>query len=188
MKKKKLLTLGVAFMLVCAPILTGCEQTLENILIGVLTGFEKAPDPTIKEGKFNFSVTYEAGGEVQTISSVFVCEFEESGMSLGGWYIHWNSYIEDYDKYPFKENTHDIIVETNEDGTIYLELNLNSAYFMAEPGYSDVECQPHLFILYNEEAAERFGAYGDDSVEVLESYGVKLISYEYDAPLENIYE
>ena len=58
MKNKKLLTAGVALMLACAPVFAGCEQTLENVLIGVMTGFQKAPDPTIKEGRFNFSITY----------------------------------------------------------------------------------------------------------------------------------
>ena len=56
-------------------------------LLITLAGCGKAPDPTIKEGRFDFSVTYEMGGEVKTLSSVYVCEFEESGMLLDGWYI-----------------------------------------------------------------------------------------------------
>ena len=94
MKIKKLLA-SVALLAVLVPTFTACETTFENILIGVLTGFEKAPDPTIKEGNFDFSVTYEVDGELTTVSSVYVCAFEESGWGLDGWYIHWNEYIED---------------------------------------------------------------------------------------------
>ena len=192
MKNKKLFaTAGVALMLACAPVLGGCEQVLEDVIIGVLTGFEKAPDPTVKEGQFNFSVTYEVDGEVTTISSVYVCEFQESGMLMDGWYITWNAYVEDSEiEALFNDESYygGILISTNEYGKVYLDLSLYASYLMAEPGSEHREYKPSIFIQYNEETAEILNTYGESDPAILESYGVKLISYECDAPIENTYK
>ena len=188
--KKKWLAVSLACMLACVPMFAGCEQQLEDGLIFALNGFQKAPEPTVKEGRFDFSVTYEQGGEVKTISSVYVCKFKEAGLWLDGSYVEWESYIEDSEiaTLPPEYNENLIILETNEDGTIYLDLGLRSGYFMAEPGWKDVDIEPYIYISFNDEVVEEKGTYGTADVEVLESYGVKLISYEYAAPIENIYE
>ena len=179
-------------MLACAPVFAGCEQTLENVLIGVMTGFQKAPDPTIKEGRFNFSITYEMGGEVKTISSVYVCEFEESGMFLDGWYIMWNAYVEDSEiEALINDESYygGILIGSNEYGNVYLDLSLDAGYLMAEPGREHRASNPSVFIRYNEETAEKLNTYGESDPAILEeNYGVKIISFEYDAPIENIYK
>lgn len=192
MKKKKLLTVGLAFALTlaCVPTFAGCEQAAEDFIILALNGFQKAPEPTVKEGRFHFSVTCEVGGAIKTISSVYVCEFKEAGLWLDGSYVEWHSYIEDSEiaTLPPDYNENLIALETNEDGTIYLDLCIQPGYFMAEPSWKDRECVPYIYIKYNEVAAETMGTYGTQDVEVLESYGVKLIGYEYDAPIENTYK
>ena len=35
---------------------------------------------------------------------------------------------------------------------------------------------------------EELGEWWSEDVSVLESYGVRIISYEYEAPIENIYK
>ena len=160
-------------------------------LLTLVAGCIKAPEPSIKEGRFNFSVTYEVDGEVETISSVFVCKFVEAGRLLDGFYVKWDSYIEDPEiEELFPEYHYNcIIVEINEDGTIYLDLNLFEDYFMSEPGYKDLrDCTPKLFMEYHDDKAEEFDSYGTEDPAVIESYGVKIISYEYDAPIENVYK
>ena len=159
-------------------------------LLITLAGCGKAPDPTIKEGRFDFSVTYEMGGEVKTLSSVYVCEFEESGMLLDGWYITWNAYVEDSEiEALFHDESYygGIMIGTNEYGTVYLNLTLDAGYLMAEPGSEDREYKPYVFIRYNEEKAEELNTYGESDPAILETYGVKLISYECDAPIQNTY-
>ncbi|MBO5736257.1 MAG: hypothetical protein J6S04_00475 [Clostridia bacterium] len=190
MKNKKLLA-TLALVLAFIPTFTACEAALEDVLIGVLTGFRKAPDPTIKEGEFNFSVTYELDGEQKTISSVYVCEFEESGMLMDGWYITWNAYVEDSEiEALFHDESYNggILIGTNEYGKVYLDLSLDAGYLMAEPGSGHREYNPSIFIQYNEEMAEKLNTYGESDPAILESYGVKLISYECDAPIENTYK
>lgn len=189
MKNKKLLCVGLVLTMACTPMLAGCEQTITNVIIGVLTGFEKAPEPTIKEGKFDFSVTYEVDGEQETVSSVYVCEFQESGWGLDGWYIYWNEYIEDIELANLFEETRGyLLLKTTADGEIYLDLNL-SAKFMADPRFDDnANISPRLFIEYNEAKYDEIGESYSEDVAVLEGYGVKIISYEYDAPIENTYK
>ena len=135
-------------------------------------------------------MTYEVGGEVKTISSVFVCKFQEAGLWLDGSYVEWQSYIEDRElaTLPPENNENVMIVDTNEDGTIYLDLRLHAGYFMFEPSWSDRECTPYLYMIYNETAAAEKGTYGTESSEVVESYGVKLLGYEYASPIENRYD
>ena len=197
MKKKKILAIaGAALMLACAPVLGGCEQTVEKVLIGVLTGFAKAPDPTVKEGRFNFSVTYEVDGEVVTVSGAYVCEFEEAGWLLDGWYVHWNEYIEDSELANRLEQTRGyLLLKTIDDGEIYLDLNLSAKQFMGDPYFDNnydtdepIAVTPRLFIDYSEAKYDEIGESYSEDVAVLESYGVKVISYEYDAPIENTYK
>ena len=188
--RKKLLTAGLACLLACVPMFAGCEQKMEDALIFALNGFQKAPEPTVKEGRFNFSVTYEQGGAVKTIAGVYVCKFQEAGLWLDGAYVEWESYIEDSEiaDFAFEYNQNLIILETNDDGTIYLDLALKPGYFMAEPSWKDRGGEPYIYINFNEEATEVKGTYGTSDIAVLESYGVRLISYEYAAPIENEYK
>jgi hypothetical protein len=176
-KIRKIAVCMIVFMMASISLLTGCVGN--------------APDPQIKEGRFDFSIVYEIDGEVTTLSSVYVCEFVESGWLMGGWYIDWNAYVEDAEiEALFHDESYygGIMIGNNEDGTIYLDLCLDPGYFMSEPGGEDRKHEPYLFIMYTEEAAERIGTYGDTDVAILESYGAKLISYEYASPIENIYE
>ena len=189
MKRKKLLLLCLAFVTAVTPALAGCEQKMEDFLIFSLNGFQKPPEPTVKEGRFDFSVTYEVGGEEKTISSVYVCKYVESKQWLDGWSITWESYIEDNEvqMLPPENNNNLIIVQTNDDGAIYLDLKLNAGYFMAEPGEEHRKSEPYMYIQYNEAAAAEKGTYGTEDLEVLASYGARIVSYEYDDPIENSY-
>ena len=149
-----------------------------------------APEPRIKEGRFNFSITYEVGGEQETISSAFICKFKEAGRSFGGYYISWDSYIEDREiEALFSEDYYNcIVIEANDEGVIYLDLRLHAEYFMAEPAYKGVtDFKPYVFIKYHEEFVEEKG-YGNEDPEVLAKYGVRIVSYESDAPVENLYK
>ena len=188
MNKKKLAAASLALILTITPTFTGCEQTFENLLIGVLTGFEKAPDPTIKEENFDFSVTYEVDGQVETLSGVFECSLKESGMNWDGWYISWTENIaanEWTDR--LEENRFSILLKTTDDGAIYLDFNLHAEYLMCEPNSPVESMEPTVYIVYSESKAEELQTYVEYDAEVLEGYGVKLISYDYAAPIENTY-
>ena len=183
MKKRRIFTMIVLLtmiLLVC----TGCSV--------------KYPVPEVKEGKFNFSVTYEVDGTQETVSGVFVCEFVEVVFALDGSYIEWNSSIEDAElANRLEKNRGFLLLKTSDDGDIYLDFNLSAKYFMADPSFGNSNANtgegtscisPRLFIEYNETKGEELGEWWSEDVSVLESYGVKIISYEYDAPIENTYK
>ena len=165
------------FMLLAAVVLSGCTVSV--------------PRPAVTEGRFDFSVTYEVNGEEKTISGVYVCKFVKATASLNGLYREWDGYIEGSDIED--ENRYEIL--TNEDGVIYLDLGLDPMYLMSDPFYfagashREVDGIPvaSFMIVYHDEISQEMGGFSVDPT-LLESYGVKIISYEYDAPIDNIYE
>lgn len=160
-------------------------------LLIMLAGCGKGLNPSVKEGRFNFSVTYEVDGEQETVSDVFVCEFVEIIFALDGSYIEWNSRVEDSElANRLEENRGYLLLKTCDDGSIYLDFNLSPKYFMSDPNYGNANLgiSPRLFIEYNETKGEELGVWWSEDATVLESYGVKVISYSYDAPIENTYK
>ena len=179
------------------------KKFLAAVALGVsflitLAGCWKGVEPSVKEGKFHFSVTYEVDGKQETVSGVYVCEFVENVFALDGSYIEWNSYLEDTElANKLEENRGYLLLKTCDDGTIYLDFSLSAKYFMADPNFRNVnvntdevshEISPRLFMEYSQTKGEELGAWWSDDATVLESYGVKVIDFEYDAPIENIYK
>ena len=160
------------------------------LLSVVLTGCHNSLEPTVKEGRFDFSVTYEVDGEIKNISGVFVCEFVGAGSRIDGYYVEWNSYfLDDFEELFPVDHYNCIVVKEHEYGTIYLNLDLQAKYLMSEPGYLDSNrCVPYLVIEYYEDKVDEIGSYSTDDAKIIESYGVKIISYDYDAPIENTYK
>ena len=155
-----------------------------------LTGCDKAPEPRVKSGEFNFSVTIEVDGQVDTIEGVFECNFIEAGQGIGGYYITWQENIKTQavvDR--LVEDCYYMVVKTCDDGVIYLDLNLHAVYFMGERGKDELDgSKPQLYIEYSEQKAQELEVHTSFDADVLESYGVKILSYSYDQPIENVFE
>ena len=165
---KKIISLSLLVLLVVS-LLVSCGSNV--------------PRPEIKEGRFDYSVAYEMNGETKTVSGVYVCEFAGVDWSRDSGYTRdWNGYIEG--------GSADDRVElgtTEDGGKIILELGLNAPYFMADPGFVGLETPaPMLIIDYiNDETGEvRFIK---DADEIATGYGVKIVGYEYAAPVNNTY-
>ena len=171
---------------------------LSVVLLITFAGCGKGLEPNVKEGRFDFSVTYEVDGELETVSGVFVCEFAEVVKALDGAYIEWNSYIEDTElSNRLDQNRGYLPLKTCDDGVIYLDFCLSAKYFMSDPSFGNTNINtdaaissisPRLFIEYNETKGEELGKWWSEDVTVLDSYGAKIIGYEYDVPIENIYK
>ena len=150
------------------------------MLIGTLSscGFS-VPRPNIKEGEFNFSVTYDLNGEIHTVSGVYVCEFDGIDWVLdGGYHREWKGYVKD-------GTTEECIkLATAENGGI-VELNLyfEPDLFMGE-SYSEEEEPFAPCITVRLEDNEGLSFENNDKL-IAEVYGAKIISYEYDKPIEN---
>ena len=163
-----------------------------------LAGCWKGVEPSVKEGKFHFSVTYEIDEKQETVSGVYVCEFVKVVKALDGSYIEWNSYVEEGGlRNQLEANRGYLLLKTCDDGVIYLDLNLSAKYFMADPNYGNanantdepiVNISPYVFIEYSDVKGEELGVWWSEDKAVLETYGVKLIGYEYDSPIQNSYK
>ena len=160
---KKVLSVLFAVVLV-AHVLTGCGLTV--------------PRPEIKEGEFNFSVTYEFNGETKTVSGIYACKYAGISWALdGGAHRSWEGYI----KGEIEDRT---VIGTTENGdTIELVLALIPEYFMDDfvEGYHEIPA-PYISITVIDD--EGMGAILDPD-EVEECCGARIISYEYDEPIEN---
>ena len=161
---KKLL-IALIFVLVVSLSLTGCGLTV--------------PRPEVKEGEFDFSVTYEVDGKINTVSGVYVCKYEGVDWALdGGYHRDWSGYIKD-------GRTEDLIEigTTDDGGVIKLDLDLYADYFMGDTGsYEEYASVPTLTVVFvkGEEIAIQ-----NDAAVIEELYGARIISYKYDAPIKN---
>ena len=147
--------------------LTGCGMFVER--------------PEVKEGEFNFSVTYEYAGEIKTVSGVYVCEYADLSWSLeGGYHRDWSGYIKGGGV-----EDHTEIGIINDGDEIVLVLDLRPDYFM---GDYDAEINgipvPHIMI---RSCSEEGMSIIHDADEVEEICGAKIISYKYDSPIENTF-
>jgi hypothetical protein len=134
----------------------------------------------VKKGEFPFSVTYEFNGEIKTVSGVYVCEYKGTSWALdGGHHRDWNGYIKDGKV----EETIEIGA-TDNGGKVALYLDLYPDYFMDDYNMEvyDVPA-PYIQIKSYSEDGGMSVIY--DPNEVKELCGARIISYEYDAPVQN---
>lgn len=143
----------------------------------------KMPVPTITEGRFDFSVTYELNGEEKTYCGVYVCKFDGVYVSWSGNGRDWSGYIEN------GNGEDEIAIQTNEDGIIYIGFDFRPEYFMADPSYADsLPPEPTLYIIYHSDGSDNLNIDNEDSVDFMAKYGVRIISYDVADPIENTYK
>jgi hypothetical protein len=170
MKKtmRTLLTLttaiSMAAILMATLLLTGCGLQVSR--------------PEIKKGSFDFTVTYQYGGETKTVSGVYVCEYQGTDWALdGGYHRTWNARLEG-------DGEELIQIGTTEDGSIVeLALGLYPEYFMGDTEGAWMGApQPRLIVSHKngEEVSVE-----NDAFVIEDTYGAKIVSYEYAQPIEN---
>ncbi len=154
-----------------------------SMLAGILTGCGlDVPRPEVKEGRFNISFTYVYNGETKTLSGVYVCKYDGIACTLDGtFYVDWA------ERFEGEINDAVTTVCTTEDGgEIVLSLLMYPEYFMGDPRYAEFTPTLCLELFYYEGENGTISDSCDDP-EIIESYGVKLISFAYDKPIENIF-
>ena len=156
------------------------------MLVSMLTSCGVEASPKIKEGSFNFSVTYSEWGELKTISGVYVCNFAGRTFTLEGAEFSrtWEGHIEGVERAEEVYNSAVIICKTDDGGEIFLDLDLGAAHMMGEPHLSDAVIEPSFFLVYSNEDYTMAEISGD-AKEIEELYGLKIVDYKYDAPIEN---
>jgi hypothetical protein len=150
--------------------------------LSMLGLFGKGSIPEIKEGEFNFILTYVVDGEIDTIEGTYICKFEKLEYYLDGVSRQWTGYIKGH-----KDST-TYTLKSTDDAVIKVELDISPEFFMADPHYKanentdEPKPEPYLYILTSDGAENEYKGnlyVGDD---------VKIISFKYDKPIENTYK
>ena len=184
MEKKKITAKGVILGFVLG-VISGL--VIAGLIAGAFMGFFiSIPKPEVKEGEFDFALTYEVDGEEKKIEGTYVCKFEGTSRALDGVSREWTGYIKDHDNFTEYE------IKTTDKGVIMISLDISPEFFMADPNYklsenTDVyKPEPYVFITSGDSTVE------DPANEVTFDYyngkDVKIISFEYDEPIENEYK
>ena len=136
------------------------------------------PRPEVKEGRFNITVTYEYNGEVKEASGVYVCEYD----GVNWWDINADPYANWKESYEGDIQDDGIIpiCNTDDGGEIFISLLMYPEYFMGDPEHAESTPIVRAEIFYDDRQI--------DDADVIAEYGVKLIDFEYDKPIENTYK
>ncbi len=179
MKKKKITFSGVALGFVLGLLVSA-------LIAGAFTGaFVSVPKPEIKDGEFDFALTYEVDDEIKKIEGTYVCKFDGISRQLDGVGRKWIGYIKDHDE----STNYDI--KTTDEGAIKVDLDICADFFMSDPNYpnmkssDDPKPEPYVYITSGNEDIE--DPANEVSFSLYEGDDVKIISFEYDPPVENIY-
>ena len=179
MKKKKITFLGVALGFILG-------LTVSALIAASFTGvFLGVPKPEIREGEFDFALTYEVDGEIENIEGTYVCKFDGVSRNLDGVGRKWIGYIKDHDDFT------DYEIKKTDDGTIKINLDIYSQFFMSDPIYKlsgntdDPKPEPYIYITSGDASAE--DPANEVTFNLYEGDDVKIISFEYDEPIENTY-
>lgn len=151
----------------------------------IFSFFGLVEKPEIKEGEFDFEVVYEIDGEIKTIEGTYVCEFGGIDRSFVGASRYWNGYIKDHD------GSTSYVLKTIDNSSVVLELNLTAGFFMSDPDniYDDGTFvfmpDPYIYIVSGDPTIE--DPTNELYFEPYEGDAIKIISFEYDPPIENKY-
>ena len=163
MKKTRMVTVIVLITMIML-VLTGCVV--------------KMPVPEVKEGRFDFSVTYEVNGEEKSYSGVYVCKYDGVYTTLVGSGRMWDGYIENGDIYSV------IKIQTIGEFDICIDMDFDPDYFMSEPDYYEGKPEPYLYAHSYDSETDSY-TFVTDPIEIFEKYSIKLISYDFAEPIEN---
>lgn len=175
---KKIALVGIGFLI--------------GLLVAVLIAasfmgfFVTVPKPEIKEGEFDFALTYELDGETKKLEGTYVCKFEGVSRALDGVGRDWTGYIKDHDDFTNYE------IKKTDDGVIKIDLNICSEFFMSDPQYQMIvsseqtKPEPYVYITSGDPSIEEPS--NVVSFDLYEGDDVKIISFEYDDPIENTYK
>ncbi len=148
-------------------------------IVTVVVGYQTKP--TVSEGEFPFSITYEYLGETKTISGVYACKFGGSHTIFGMHERYWAG-EEIYSQ-------GDYIIYQDDTKTLSVNPGMSAGYFMGDPLERD------YYQAYGLEAPTPYASYYDyENDIILEEYqqdealaeiGFRFVDFSYGEPIEN---
>lgn len=164
MKNKKLFL--PAMILAVAIFLIAVYSAVSNIAV----------KPTVTEGAFPFSITYELDGEKVTVEDVYKAHYVRNGG-----YADSKSRIYAGELESSGEDNRVFILKSDGNTRVELWTYLYPEYLMGDSEYDYFDDKAFEPVIYYYDAEET--EYHD--AETLAAQGVKLISFAYPTPIEN---
>ena len=138
------------------------------------------PKPEITYGEFLFKLEYEINGQRFTVEDILICKFDGYSYGFGDSekYRRWKSYLAS------DKNEGAVLLLFDDTLGIKIYCGVGSArYYMGEPNYRGPNpARPNLGM----SAAP--GGYGTVPDELIEKYGIKIISWEFSDPIVNTFK
>ena len=135
----------------------------------LVLGCYSVQKPAVEQHEFPFTLTYSYEGKTQTISDVYVAEYDRVAKYIGDESLTWFGYVKDKDRL---ESDFYRISES-----FSINLNIEPGYVMGDPRYAGTECKPSG-VYHSEEVVVT------DQEEVAKM-GLVILGWEYPYPMEN---
>ena len=140
------------------------------------------PRPAIEYGEFPFRVEYEIHGEVIVVEDTVICEFDGFDWNAGEGKVRvWKSRLASGSK------TKGLTMLTIDDThRVYCTIVAEPRYYMDDSSPINPNISPAILIEDTTSWTSMPRVIPDD--ELLEQYGIRLISWEMSAPIVNGFE
>jgi len=144
--------------------------------------FPNPPLPEIRYGEFPFRLEYEINGERVVVEDTIICKFDGIETTVNGKYIKWKLYFKSgWESY--KKTGYWGAIRVDDKNDIYFAIG-GPHYYMND-NTTDINFHAFRIEKYS------FGGYGTPTVkedELLNTYGIRLISFEPSDPIVNTFK
>ena len=135
----------------------------------VVFGCYGVQKPEVERQEFPFTITYSYQGKTNTISDIYVAEYDRVAKYIGDDLLTWFGYVKDKDR--LEADFYRV------DDSFSINLNIEPGYVMGDPRYADSKCQP-TGVYHSEEVVVT-------DQEELAKMGLVILGWEYPYPMEN---
>ena len=135
----------------------------------VVFGCYGVQKPEVERQEFPFTITYSYQGKTNTISDIYVAEYDRVAKYIGDDLLTWFGYVKDKDR--LEADFYRV------DDSFSINLNIEPGYVMGDPRYADSKCQP-TGVYYSEDVVVT----DQDELALM---GIVILGWEYPYPMEN---
>lgn len=135
----------------------------------VVFGCYGVQKPEVERQEFPFTITYSYQGKTNTISDIYVAEYDRVAKYIGDDLLTWFGYVKDKDR--LEADFYRV------DDSFSINLNIEPGYVMGDPRYADSKCQP-TGVYYSEDVVVT-------DQDELAQMGIVILGWEYPYPMDN---
>ena len=136
----------------------------------------RPPSPQIKYGEFPFRLEYEINGQRVVVEDTLICQYTGLRWDMTGTHRTWKKYLSS------DKNKDDIVLlKINEKTSICYGVG-SAKFYMGDDGIANFPTYYYT---------KKPGGYSSGWVsenELLEKYGIKIISWEFSDPIVNTFK